>query len=271
MLLAILKWRGPWPDISRGRQISRSHRRSKINTQSKAGITAELAYTYQLDGKLKESADLYAQAADKLLKDLGLQLSAAQAQVGANPLEPAKSDFKRAEQIDGNSYRMHAIRGEIDRMHKASEAVNEYKNALANLPAVPAEGPLYGIQLHMDLADLYRAQRDDAAAHHEVEIAQEQIGKITDQGGKAPFLRLRAQIKLASGDFNGALADVKAALGIDANDPNGLQLNGDVLMKLGRTEEAITTYKRILEIDSKNRFALASLGYASRAAGRLRR
>jgi tetratricopeptide (TPR) repeat protein len=235
----------------------------------KPDITAELAYTYQLDGKLKESADLYAQAADKLPKDLGLQLSAAQAEVGANSIERAQSYLKRAEQIDGNSYRMHAIRGEIDRIqNKAGDAVNEYKAALASLPAVPAEGPLYGIQLHMDLADLYRAQRDDAAARHEVEIAQEQIGKISDQDSKAPFLRLRAQIKLASGDFKGALADVKAALGIDANDPNGLQLNGDVLMKLGRTEEAITTYKRILEIDSKNRFALASLGYASRAAGR---
>ncbi len=235
----------------------------------KPDVTAELAYTYQLDGKLKESADLYAQAADKLPRDLGLQLSAAQAEVGANSLERAQSYLKRAELIDSNSYRMHAIRGEINRIqNKTSDAVNEYKSAIANLPAAPAEGPLYGIQLHMDLADLYRAQRDDAAAHHEVEIAQEQIGKISDQAGKAPFLRLRAQIKLASGDFNGALADVKAALGIDANDPNGLQLNGDVLMKLGRTDEAIATYKRILEIDSKNRFALASLGYASRAASR---
>ena len=213
--------------------------------------------------------DLYAQAADKLPKDLGLQLSAAQAEVGTGSIERAQSYLKRAEQIDGNSYRMHAIRGEIDRIqNKAGDAVNEYKVAIANLPAVPAEGPLYGIQLHMDLSDLYRAQRDDAAARHEVEAAQEQIGKINDQGATAPFLRLRAQIKLASGDFNGALADVKEALGIDATDPNGLQLNGDVLMKLGRTEEAIATYKRILEIDSKNRFALASLGYASRAAGR---
>ena len=39
-------------------------------------------------------------------------------------------------------------------------------------------------------------------------------------------------------------------------------------MKLGRFEEAIATYKKILAIDSKNRFALTSLGYASRAAGR---
>ena len=236
----------------------------------KPDITAELAYTYQLDGKLKESADLYAAAADKLPKDLGLQLSAAQAQVGAGSLDRAQSYLKRAEQIDGNSYRMHAIRGEIDRIQdKEGDAVSEYKAAIANLPAEPAEGQLYGIQLHMDLSDLYRAQRDDASAQHEVEVAREQIGKINDSGAsRAPFLRLRAQIKLASGDFNGALADVKEALVADANDPNGLQLNGDVLMKLGRTEEAIATYKKILQIDSKNRFALASLGYASRAAGR---
>jgi len=236
----------------------------------KPDITAELAYTYQLDGKLSESADLYAQAADKLPKDLGLQLSAAQAQVGAGSLDRAQSYLKRAEEIDGNSYRMHAIRGEIARIQdKTSDAVSEYKAAIANLPAEPAEGSLYGIQLHMDLSELYHSQRDGDAARHEVEIAQEQIGKINDSGpGRAPFLRLRAQIKLASGDFNGALADVKDAVGIDANNPNGLQLNGDVLMKLGHTEEAIATYKKILEIDSKNRFALASLGYASRAAGR---
>ncbi|MGA8089436.1 MAG: tetratricopeptide repeat protein [Terracidiphilus sp.] len=242
----------------------------KVIHNPKPDVTAELAYTYQLDGKLNESAALYAQAANKLPKDLELQLSAAQAQVGAGSIERAQSYLKRAEQIDGNSYRMHAIRGEIDRIQdKEGDAVNEYKAAIANLPAEPAEGPLYGIQLHMDLSELYRAQRDDAAARHEVEIAQEKIGKIDDQGpSRAPFLRLRAQIKLGLGNFNGALADVKEALGIDANNPNGLQLNGDVLMKLGRTEEAITTYKKILEIDSKSRFALASLGYASRAAGK---
>ena len=52
---------------------------------------------------------------------------------------------------------MHAIRGEIARIQdKTNDAVNEYKAAIANLPAEPAEGPLYGIQLHMDMSDLYR-------------------------------------------------------------------------------------------------------------------
>jgi tetratricopeptide (TPR) repeat protein len=236
----------------------------------KPDVTAELAYTYQLDGKLKQSADLYAQAADKLPKDLELQLSAAQAQIGVGSLDRAGSYLKRAEDINGGSYRLHAIRGEVARIQdKPEEAVREYKTAIASLPAEPSEGPLYGIQLHMDLSELYRAQRDDEAARHEVATAQEEIGKINEQGAvRAPFLRLRAQIRLAAGDFNGALADVKDALAIDANDPNGLQLNGDVLMKLGHTEEAIATYKKILEFYPKNRYALASLGYASRAAGR---
>jgi tetratricopeptide (TPR) repeat protein len=236
----------------------------------KPDVTAELAYTYQLDGKLKESAQLYAEAADKLPKDLELQLSAAQAEVGAGSLDKAQSYLKRAELISASSYRLHAIRGEVARIeNKPEEAITEYKAAIAGLPSQPAEGNLYGIQLHMDLSELYRAQRDEQAASHEVAIAQEEINSVNEQGAsRAPFLRLRAQIKLAAGDFSGALADVKAALDLDANDPNGLQLNGDVLMKLGRTDDAIATYKKILAIDSKNRYALASLGFASRAAGR---
>ena len=47
----------------------------------KPDVVAELAYTYQLDGKLGESARLYAQAANAVPKDMTLQLSAAQAEV----------------------------------------------------------------------------------------------------------------------------------------------------------------------------------------------
>jgi len=71
-----------------------------------------------------------------------------------------------------------------------------------------------------------------------------------------------------AGDLDSALQDIKDALAINAHDANGLQLNGDILMKLGRIEDAIDVYKRILAIDGNNRFALISLGYASRAAGR---
>ncbi len=39
-------------------------------------------------------------------------------------------------------------------------------------------------------------------------------------------------------------------------DPNSLQLDGDLLIKLGRTEEAIVVYTKILAIDPVNRSAL---------------
>ena len=52
----------------------------------KPPVLAELAYTYQLSGQPDQSAALYAQAANAMPKDIGLQLSAAQAAVGAVPL-----------------------------------------------------------------------------------------------------------------------------------------------------------------------------------------
>ena len=232
-------------------------------------VTAELAYTYQLDGKLKESAQIYAKAADQEPKDMGLQLSAAQAQVAAGTPDQANPFLERAEGLDSHHYRLHAIRGEIARIQgHSADAIREYQAAVSALPAEASEGPLYGIQLHVDLSELYRDARDEQGAHGQIEIAQQQISKLNEQGpSRAPFLRLRAQIKLASGDSQGALTDVRDALAIDAHDPNGLQLNGDVLMKLGQSEEAIAAYKKVLEIDPRNRFALTSIGYASRAAG----
>lgn len=235
----------------------------------KPDVVAELAYTYQLDGKLDESARLYANAANADQKDVALQLAAAQAQVVAGSVEHAGPFLQRAENLDPKHYRLHAIKGEIARMQgKAPQAIEEYQAALASLPADPPEGPLYRIQLHMDLMDLNKSQRNQSAAQHELAVAHQEIDQLTAQGTSgAPFLRLRALIKLNAGDLNGALTDVKAAVAADDQDPNGLQLNGDVLMKLGHTEEAIATYKKVLAIDAANRFALTSLGYAYRTAG----
>ena len=82
---------------------------------SKPEVRAELAYTYQLDGKQEEAARLYAQAANTAPHDLGLQLSAAQAEVAAGAVEAAKPFLQRAAALDAEHYRLHAIRAEIAR------------------------------------------------------------------------------------------------------------------------------------------------------------
>lgn len=237
---------------------------------AKPDVLAELAYTYQLNGQSDESAALYAQAANSMPKDMQLQLSAAQAAVAAGSLDDADPFLKRAATIDPNYYRLHAIRAEIaQRGEHDYEAIEEYTAALKNLPAAPVEGPLYGIQLHMDLVELYHGLNNKSAADEQLKIAQTQISSLNEQGpARAPFLRLRAQIRMNEGNLDGALNDMKEALALNPNDPNNLQIDGDLLMKMGRTEDAIAVYKRILAIDAHNRFALTSLGYASRAAGR---
>jgi tetratricopeptide (TPR) repeat protein len=236
----------------------------------KPDVIGELAYTYQLNGQPDEGAKLYAQAANAVPGDLGLQLSAAQADVALGSVEAAQPFLKRAAALDAEHYRLHAIRGEIARLQERTEdAVVEYNAALAHLPQSPAEGPLYGIQLHMDLAELYQGRGDASAAHRHLEIAQAQIGALDDHGpGRPQFLRLRAVIKMNGGDLDGASSDIQESLAINAQDPNSLQLDGDLLLKLGHTEEATIIYTKILANDPVNRSALISLGYISRDAGR---
>lgn len=233
-------------------------------------VKAELAYTYQLDGKQEIAAKLYSEVANAMQKDLGLQLSAAQAEVAVGSIQHANEFLQRAAAIDPNHYRLHALRGEIARIEERdSDAVQEYQAALAHLPADPAEGPLYGIQLHMDLMELYQSLHQADAAHAQLATAQAAINALDEHGSdRASFLRLRALIRMTSGDLEGAHTDMNEALAINATDRNSLQLDGDLLMKLGHTEEAITVYKRILAMDPNSRFALTSMGYASRAAGR---
>ena len=236
----------------------------------KPDVKAELAFTYQLDGKRAEAAKEYAEVARALPKNLGYQLSAAQAAVAAGSTDDATPFLRRAAQINANSYRLHAIQGEIAQLQDHLEdAVREYTAAIDHLPPNPAEGPLYGIQLHVDLMQLYRNLNDDNGAQQQLKIAQAQIGALDERGAdRAPFLRLRALIKMNAGNLDSALADIKEALSISPHDPNNLQLDGDLLVKLGRTEDAIAAYKQILAIDPRNRFALTSLGYASRVVGR---
>ena len=235
----------------------------------KPDVVAELAYTYGLAGRLEDSARLYAQAANALPRDLTLQLSAAQAQVGLGGIARADVFLQRASKLDPNYYRLHAIRAEIAQLEdNESEAAKEYSTAVKNLPASPSEGPLYGIQLHMNLEALYRSLDETDLAAQQLQIAQTQIGALDEQGAdRAAFLRLRALIKMNAGQLEGALTDMTESLAMTPRDPNSLQLDGDLLMKMGRTSDAIAVFSKVLAIDPKNRFALTSLGYASRAAG----
>jgi tetratricopeptide (TPR) repeat protein len=235
----------------------------------KPEVTAELAYTYGLAGKLEESARAFAQAADLLPRDLTLQLSAAQAQVSLAAFDRAESFLGRASKLDPNYYRLHAIRGEIAQIQdRDADAVREFNAAISSLPSSPVEGSLYGIQLHMDLIPLYQNLDEPEESHRELTISQKLVAALDERGAdRAVYLRMRAVIHSDFGEFDAALSDMKESLALSPKDPNSLQLDGDVLMKLGQTKEAVAVFQEVLTIDPHSRFALTSLGYASRASG----
>ncbi len=202
----------------------------------KPDVIAELAYTFQLDGKPGDAVRLYARAANADSKDLTLQLSAAQAEVTTGSITDADSFLKRAAALDANYYRLHAIRGEIAELQdRERDALRDYTAALASLPAHPAEGPLYGIQMRMNLFALNRNLQDEAEASRQLAKVQAEIGAVDGSGpDREEFLRLRSSIKLAAGDAAGALVDINEALAIN-HDRGNLQLDGDILMNLGHS------------------------------------
>jgi tetratricopeptide (TPR) repeat protein len=232
-------------------------------------VKAELAYTYQLAGKQEEAAKLYVEAANAAPHDVNLQLSAAQSEITAGDVDTTVKYLDRAEKLNANHYRLHAIRGEVAKLEERNEdAVKEYNTALSNLPLAPAEGPLYSIQLHINLVQIYARLQDDAAAKSQLTIAQSEINALDLEGkSREDFLRLRSQIKLYAGDTSGALQDIHDALALNPKDPNALQLNGDLLVKIDRGEEALDIYKKILTLDPDNELALTSLGSVSRQLG----
>ena len=67
-----------------------------------------------------------------------------------------------ARQIDANNYRLHAIlAGLADSEDRTCRRPNaEYKLALDNLPARVPEGPLYPIELRLNLYEVYVRQDD---------------------------------------------------------------------------------------------------------------
>ena len=232
-------------------------------------ILGELAYTYQLSGDKQNAASTYAQAANKAPKQINLQLAAADAAFRINNIGEADKFLKRAEGIDPNHYRLHALRAEMARTDgRPSEAINEYKLALQNIPESVPEGVLFPIQLRYNLGDTYNTLGDDKEAQQNFALAWEKIQPLSIQGTERPeFLRLRAAIRSAQGDTASAMKDLQEAISLDPNNPNILLPYATLLWHSGKKEEARKTFESVIQKDPNNRWAMSSLGYLARDMG----
>jgi predicted Zn-dependent protease len=232
-------------------------------------VMAEMAFTYQLAGNQQEAATIYSRLAKASKGNIGLELSAAQAWVNLGQPDAAHPYLDAARQIDANNYRLHAILGSVadsdDRLDAASD---EYKLALTNVPANPQEGPLYPIELRLNLYEINVRQDDAAGAKQQLDAATAALQQIqVADSSKPEMLRLRAVVESAAGNFDAANRDLKEALALAPGNVNSLMNLGSLLWKVGKKDAARDTFTKILDIDHNNRQALASLGYLARDAG----
>ena len=230
-------------------------------------VLADLGYTYELEGDKQRSAEAYTRAAHEKPKELGYQLSAAQAQLRVGDLEQTRKYLNRAAAIDPNHYRLHAIRALLAKEeNRQTDAIAEYNAAIRALPAggVP-EGELYPVQLRLNLAELYRENGDDQAAHKQIATAEADIDKLNVQGAaRAEFLRVRASLKMSDNDLTGAEADLLEARKLDPDNTNIQLQYGNLLWKEDRKEDSIKVYQDVLAKDPNDRHALEAMGYLYR-------
>ena len=230
---------------------------------------AELAYTYQLAGKQQEAANLYAHLAKTAKGNIGLDLSAAQALVALGQTDSARSFIEDARRIDGNNYRLHAILGAIDEAEDRDEdAKNDYNLAVASLPQHVPEGPLYPIELQLNIYELDERLGDDVGAKQHLDTAGAEVSQAEVPASSRPeLLRLRAAIEAGSGDLDAANKDLQEALILAPSSVNSLLNYGSLQWKLKQKDAAEATFSKVIEADPRNRTALSSLGYLARDKG----
>jgi tetratricopeptide (TPR) repeat protein len=230
---------------------------------------AELAFTYQLAGRQEDAANLYSRLAKSAKGNIGLDLSAAQALMGLGQTDAAQAFLEDAKKIDSNNYRLHSLQGTIyESGDRLTEAASEYTLAINSLPAHPPEGPLFPIELRLNLYELKLRQDDNAGAKEQLDAAMGAISQVTvPESSRPEMLRLRAAIEAGLGNMDAANKDLRDALALAPTNVNSLLNYASLQWKLGQKEAAWATFTKVLEIDHNNRTALSSLGYLARDRG----
>ena len=182
---------------------------------------------------------------------------------------PLQSFLDDARRIDPNNYRLHAIAGSIaEADDRFADASAEYNLALSNLPQRVPEGPLYPIELRLNLYELDLRQGDEAGAKQQLDAAFAELGQVNVPASSRPeMLRLRAAIEAGSGNPDAANKDLQEALALAPANVNSLLNYASLQWKLGQKDAAETTFSKVLELDPHNRTALSSLGYLARDKG----
>ena len=236
----------------------------------KPDVMAELAYTYQLDGKPAESATAIHEAANAMPKDLGLQLSAAQADVAVGSIENADAISPAGRRAWMPTTTACTPSAERSRRLQERDAM---PSGNTGRPGSPAREPSRGTALwhpaaHGSDGSLPELKDQDAAQNS-------WRSRRTESSARRTGSRPNAVSAPASADQDERqrsrqrarrLKEALATQSARSQQPAARRRSADEAREA--PTEPSPPIGRFLPSIHATEFALISLGYASRAAGR---
>jgi tetratricopeptide (TPR) repeat protein len=165
----------------------------------------------------------------------------------------------------------------------ASQATRMFPNSADSFIVRGAANSLLGFldKAHEDFATAVRLAPERADARFFLALTDYNQGNIPDaltilkaavQGGVADsdlhYLMAECVLKLDAKDSNAALRELNRALDLNANSVSARTLRGKLLLRAGRTKEAVSDLELAIHRDPDSRAALYTLAGAYRAVGR---
>jgi tetratricopeptide (TPR) repeat protein len=171
----------------------------------------------------------------------------------------------RAQTLNPDHYRLHAIRGQLASLEdRPDDAIREYQAAIAHLPEGVPEGVLYPIELHINLAEMYQNTDNLTASSDQMALAAAQLKNIeVGRADRPEYLRLRSLTESASNP-SAAEKDLQEALTLEPENLALILNYANLLWKMERQDESLKMFRHALDLDPENRSALTSLGFLSR-------
>ena len=204
-LRIILKFSDLWRDtIASSAKYSDAIAALKSIRNPKPDVTAELAYTYQLDGKLDDSARALCASRECRAQGFGSATFRCTGRSRRRFRSTTRTHFSSAPRCSmPNHYRLHAIRGEIAQLQER-DARRRRANIKLLWPTLPAYSSRRAALRNSAAHGSYGSSITECAttmrAQHQLKIAQTAINALSEtNSSNGPFLRLRALIKMNSG------------------------------------------------------------------------
>lgn len=192
------------------------------------------------DAKTEEFSPLEGELRDLVNEDVSNVLSwTALAYVLANERSDRDSeyDIKQALELKPNDPLAHYVYGVVLSSKDLNRAEQEYRDALALRPCVPA--------WHSGLSGLLRKKGDSSGAELELRKAIELDPEFS------PFHESLASL-LNSSDIGAAIAELKKASLLDSASPHLHFALGTALLKGNRAMEAVTEFRKALQLDASS-------------------